>query len=134
MALRTVWSSIISGWSLPLTPGAGAQPKVRKELKSTLRSTTDSGCGGADAQPPSTSSARRTRLRRTPTALMAGSLPGRDDVVHGVDHGLVGQVGAAALRGHVAGLALEAFDRVLVQRVRALRDARRPGRLVTELG
>ena len=56
-----------------------------------------------------------------------------DHVVDGVHHRLVGERGRATLRRHEARLTLEAFDRVLVQRVGALRDARAPRGRVADL-
>ena len=60
-------------------------------------------------------------------------LPGRDHVVDGVFHGLVGKIRATALRRHEASLALVTLECVLVQRILALREPRRPGCFVAEL-
>ena len=69
------------------------------------------------------------RLDREPQARRASAPCGRH-VLDGGAHGVVGQVHAAALRRHHARRALEALDRVLLERRHALRDARRPGGLV----
>jgi hypothetical protein len=54
-------------------------------------------------------------------------------VVDGAFDQLFGEVGATTLRRHHAGFALVAFDRVLVERRLALRDARAPGAFVAGL-
>ena len=63
----------------------------------------------------------------------SGLFRGGDHIVHRGFHVGIGCRGTA-FRRHHTGLALEALDGVLVQRIRALRDARRPCGLVAELG
>ena len=129
------WSSSSSGASASLTPRRGrpAEGPVGPEVGAGIAHGLGLGrCGGAaggerggDQQQSAEDVAAAARLIRY---FEAG-----DDVVDGVDDGLVGQVGAPALRRHVAGLALVALQRMRVQRVHPLRDARRPRGLVAEL-
>src|SRR5690349_24617410 len=56
-----------------------------------------------------------------------------DDVVDGLLDEIVRPVGAAALGRHHTRLAVEPMQRVVVERVLALRDARAPLRLVADL-
>ena len=57
-----------------------------------------------------------------------------DDVIDGLLDEVVRPVGAAALGRHHAGLAVEALQGVVVERLLALGNARTPGTLVAHLG
>src|SRR5271169_1501750 len=83
--------------------------------------------------------ARLAALEETQAAGPAGRAPGerllRDlhHVIDGLLDQVIGQIQSSALGRHHGAVALEALDRVLVERRLALGDARSPGGLVARL-